>query len=315
MEVRQGMKLELEYEKLRQSNTMIILASLPMFGLTGPEKEFRGYGNTIEALAGIYQATGYPGGKPQMLGHTAFGDPIAAFNTSFAIIVALNYRKQTGTGCHLEIAQVETLARFSGLAFMGFSMNGRNPERIGNRHSSMAPHDCFPCKGNDAWVNLFVTSDDEWQALCQEMEKPDLAKDPRFLGSLNRWENQEELNKTISNWTRKYSPYEIMERLQKVGVASGPLLTIPDLFEDPHLKERGFFEKVSHPEAGTHLYEGSPIRLRPSEQKTIRTPCPCLGEHNDYVYKELLGLSQTHISQLEEEKVISKNPAGIGLFS
>jgi len=308
-------KLGIEFEKLKKVNPMIILASLPMFGLTGPEKNFRGYGNTIEALSGIYQATGYPGGKPQMLGHTAFGDPIAAFNAAFAILVALNHRKQNGTGCHLEIAQIEALARFSGLALMGYMMNGRNPERSGNRHSTMAPHDCFPSKGQDAWVSLSVASDEEWQALCRVMGKPELATNPRFSGSLNRWKNQDELEGIISDWTRQHTHYEVMEKLQKAGIAAGPLLTMPELFEDPHLKERGFFEMVSHPEAGTHPYESSPIRLGPSGDKTIRTPSPCLGEHNEYVYKEILRLSEEEIAELEKEKVISKIPAAIGLFS
>jgi crotonobetainyl-CoA:carnitine CoA-transferase CaiB-like acyl-CoA transferase len=308
-------KLGIEYEKLRKANSMIIVASLPMFGLTGPEKDYRGYGNTIEALSGLYQSTGYPGGEPQMLGHTAVGDPIAAFNAAFAILVALYHRKQTGGGCHLEIAQIETLIRFSGLAFMDYSMNGRNPERAGNRHSSMAPHDCFPCKGRDAWVSLSVASDEEWQALCRAMMKPELAADPRFSGSLHRWKNQEELNGIISAWTRQHTHYEVMEKLQKEGVAAGPLLTIPELFKDPHLEERGFFETVSHPEAGIHPYESSPIRLESSQRNTIRTPSPCLGEHNDYVFREILKLSEAEIAELEEKKVISKVPASIGLFS
>jgi crotonobetainyl-CoA:carnitine CoA-transferase CaiB-like acyl-CoA transferase len=250
-----------------------------------------------------------------MLGHTAFGDPTAAFNAAFAILVALNHRKQNKIGCHVEIAQVEALTRFGGLSFMEYSMNGRIPERSGNRHSSMAPHDCFPCKGNDIWVSILVASDEEWRALCQAMEKPDLARDARFSGSLDRWKNQDELNEIIADWTRQHNPYEIMERLQNAGIASGPLLSIPELFEDPHLKERGFFEKVFHREAGTHLYESSPIRLGLSGGKTIRTPSPCLGEHNDYVYKDLLKLSGAEIAELEEQKVISKIPESIGLFS
>lgn len=308
-------KLGIEFEKLKKVNPMIILASLPMFGLTGPEKDFRGYGNTIEALAGIYQATGYADGKPQMLGHTAFGDPVAAFNAAFAMLVALTHRQQTGSGCHLEIAQIEVLARFNGVAFMAYAMNGRTPERSGNRHSSMAPHDCFPCKGLDAWVGLSVASDEEWQTLCQVMGNPELARDPRFSGSLNRWKNQDELEGVIADWTRQHTHYEVMEKLQKAGIAAGPLLTMPELFEDPHLKERGFFEMVSHPEAGTHPYESSPIRLGSSREKTIRTPSPCLGEHNDYVYKEILKLSEAEIAQLKEQQVISNIPAAIGLFS
>jgi crotonobetainyl-CoA:carnitine CoA-transferase CaiB-like acyl-CoA transferase len=307
-------KLGIEYERLRKGNPKIILASLPMFGLTGPEKEYRGYGNTIESLSGLYYLTGYSGGKPQMLGHTAVGDPIVAFHAAFAILVGLNRRQQTGGGCHLEIAQIEALARFSGLAFMEYAMNGRNPKRSGNRHSSMAPHDCYPCKGKDSWVSISVASDEEWTSLCRIMGKPELAGDPRFSGMLNRWKNQEALEDIIGAWTRQLTPYEVMEKLQGAGVAAGPLLTIPELFEDPHMEERGFFEVVSHPEAGTHPYESSPIRLGSSPGRTIRTPSPCLGEHNDYVYKEILKLSEAEIAELEEQKVISKVPASIGLF-
>jgi crotonobetainyl-CoA:carnitine CoA-transferase CaiB-like acyl-CoA transferase len=306
-------KLGINYDILKGYNPLIILASLPMFGITGPEKEFRGYGNTIEALSGIYHATGYLEGKPQMLGHTAFGDPVAAFTAALAIMVALYYKEYNNRGCHIEIAQIETIIPFNGIPFMDYSMNKRVQNRCGNKHSSMAPHDCFPCKGEDEWVSIFISTDEEWISLCKEMGKPELISDPRFLTSLHRWINQEELNEVISDWTKHFNKYELMKKFQGLGIACGPLLKIPELL-DQHLKERNFFEMVSHPDAGIHLYESSPIRLGSFKGKFIRTPSPCFGEHNDYVYKDLLGLSPKEIEELKKEKVISNIPASIGLF-
>ena len=141
------------------------------------------------------------------------------------------------------------------------------------------------------------------------MGNPDWMSEERFSDQLSRWNHQDELEGLISGWTRQHSPYEAMHLLQEVGVPSGAVVNAPELMSDPHLNERDFFWEIEHPEAGRHRYCAFPIKMSETPARPIR-PAPCLGEHNEYVLREILGLSEEEIEDLEEQKVISKAPTG-----
>ena len=157
------------------------------------------------------------------------------------------------------------------------------------------------------WVAIAVGSDDEWQALCQVMGKPELAGDERFADIVSRHKHQEELDAIIEEWTKERDHYEVMHSFQKVGVMAGAVLNPQEVVEDPHLRERGFYEEVAHPEAGTFSYAGPSWKLSKTPGG-IRRPAPCLGEHNDYVYKEILGMSEQEVAELAGEGIISNIP-------
>jgi crotonobetainyl-CoA:carnitine CoA-transferase CaiB-like acyl-CoA transferase len=186
---------------------------------------------------------------------------------------------------------------------MDYTMNGRVQEPLGNRHPFMSPQGVYRCLGEDKWVAISVSSEEEWQGLCRALGNPPWSKEERFSKALNRLKNQDELDKYIEEWTCRHDHYEVMYILQKEGIAAGPVLDQRDAFHNAHLVNRGFFEMVSHREAGTHLYPGMLWKMSETPL-SIRKPPPCLGEHNNYVFKEVLGMSNEEIVELEKEKLI-----------
>jgi crotonobetainyl-CoA:carnitine CoA-transferase CaiB-like acyl-CoA transferase len=199
---------------------------------------------------------------------------------------------------------------------VGYSMNRRLPQPLGNRHSSMAPHGCYPCDGaarsadlrpDDQWVTIAVEDDEQFAALCRAMGRPELAADARFADVVSRHRNQEELDGVVGEWTRQGMPQAVTQALQAAGIAASPVLGVPALFDDPHLRARGFWESVSHPDAGTWDVDGVPWRLSRSPAH-IRLPAPRFGEHNDYVLRGLLGLSDEEMRELAGAGVIGGGP-------
>jgi benzylsuccinate CoA-transferase BbsF subunit len=218
-----------------------------------------------------------------------------------SLLAALNYRDNTGKGQHIDIAQSEGVSTLVPEVTMEYVMNCRIRPRMGNRDEIMAPHGCYPCKGEDKWVAIAVTSDEKWRSLCQVMGNPDWGKEERFSDQFSRWQNQDELNKLIAGWTKNFTHYEVMHMLQRVGVAAGPSFNIEEVINDPHIKKRGAFIEQQHPIAGKTTVYRSPWK---SALTASNPPAPCIGEHNDYVFKELLGMTDSKIVELIDMGVI-----------
>jgi benzylsuccinate CoA-transferase BbsF subunit len=225
-----------------------------------------------------------------------------------ATISALLYRRRTGRGQHVEVAQWEAFLSYVGEMFIETSMTGAPPPRRGNGHSSMAPHGAYRCEGDDAWLTIAVATDAEFAALCRVIDRPDLVQDPRFADVVSRYHHRDELDEVVAAWTATQVPREAASLLQAAGVSAMPVLTVPELVEDPHLAERGFFEDVTHREAGTYLMDGPAWRFRRTPAH-VRLPAPCFGEHNDYVFRDLLGLSSEDLAQLERDGIVTSAPA------
>ncbi len=290
----------LDYVALKKVKPDIILVSLPGFGSTGPDKDYVSYASTIEAAGGLNTSFGYPGEGPALSG-TYPGDPIGSMYGVIGTLTALNYRKKTGKGQWVDIAQSEGVTTLIPEVMMEYVMNSRIRPRMGNRDEIMAPHGCYPCKGEDKWVAIALGSEEKWKALCRVMGNPEWSKDKKFSDQFNRWQNQDELNKLIITWTRNFTPYEVMHKLQKVGVSAGVCLNVPELIDDVHIKKRAVFIEQNHPAAGKTIVYRSPWT---SSLTATNPPAPCLGEHNGYVFKTLLGMSDSEIAGLTEEKVI-----------
>lgn len=291
----------LDYESVKKVKPDIVYVSLSPLGIDGPFRDFVMYGRPQVFMSGLAHISGRPEGPPSA--PISWGDPVAAQHGAFAMLSALHHRKKTGRGQYIEHSQWEGLIGFIPEAIMDYTMNKRIRDRVGNRHEFMAPHNVYQSAGDMEWVTIAVKTDEEWTALCEAMGNPGWAGDKKFTTSAGRWENQEELDLQIEQWTVKYTPAEVTELLQEAGVAAFPVLSNRGLVEDPHLEARGFFEEWDHPEAGRKKYDGILWKMSKTPGR-IQRRSPLIGEHNDYVFGEILGMPQSEIDRLKEEKII-----------
>lgn len=296
----------LTYPVLREINQRIIMLSITGFGQDGPYRDYVAYGEGIEAMAGLLHLTAYPSGPPLKPG-VAYADAVSGLHAAFAILTALHYRNSTGKGQYIDLGMREAVTPLLGEAFVDYVMNGRSAQPTGNHHPDMAPHGCYRTKGDDEWIVIAVSSDEEWKNLCGAMGDPPWSRDEKFASLRSRLANQGELDRRITEWTSGYDHIYLMELLQDAGVKAGAVLNAAELLHDPHLNERGFFEELSHPEAGTHRYPGVSWKMSRTPGR-LRMPAPCFGQHNRYVFQELLGMSDEEISSLEEEGVTASQP-------
>ncbi len=296
----------LDYEVLREVKSDIIMLSMPGYGTTGPWKDYVAFAFLVEETAGIPQITGYSDGPPMLMGASQ-ADAIAGLNGAFAILTALEHHRKTGQGQYIDLSQVEALTCLMGEPIIDYGMNERQWPRRGNRHPFMAPHGCYRCKGEDEWVTLAISSDEEWKIFCKTIQKNEWAMDERFSHALSRSKNQDALDRLIEGWTIEQDHYEVMHLLQTAGISVGPVLSQEELLADPHLKERGFFETLTRPEVGTHPYPSHNAKFSKTPGR-IHWPSPVLGQHNEHVLGELLGMSEEEIANLADKEIIGKSP-------
>ena len=294
-------RLGLDYEALKIVKPDIVYLSSSARGATGPERTYTGYAPNFAAWGGISYITGNPNDKPAFLAGEI--DLLSAITSTFAILAALNYRLRTGEGQYIDLSSAETMNVLIGEVLMDYTANGRIQTRNGNLDELMAPHNFYRCKGEDKWVSIAVATDEEWQTFCEVLGNPSLAKDQRFSTANNRWQNQEELDKLIENWTVNYNHHEVMEILQKAGIAAMPCFNAEELFNNRHLKYGQCWTKVIHPILGEQVVLAPPWKLSATPAK-ISSAAPLFGQHENHVLKELLGMTDNEISLLEQEKVI-----------
>lgn len=293
----------LGYEKLCTARPDIIMLSMPPAGLHGPLRNVRTYGMTLTSITGLDSMTGYMDGAPVPF-ENAWADPYNGMVGAFAVLVALTYRDRTGKGQQIDYSQMEGVMQMAGPAFMDYFMNGRSATPMENRHplAAGAPHGVFPSSGEDRWITIAVLNEHEWQGLLQAMGSPVWALAPQFASAANRLANQDSLHEQLAAWTANFSDYELAEHLQQHGVAAAPVLNIADLLNNPHYRARGTFIEVTHPLGFRETIYGAYVKTSRTEPN-IR-PGPAIGQDNEHVLKELLGLSQVDYDRLVEEQVI-----------
>jgi benzylsuccinate CoA-transferase BbsF subunit len=294
-------RLGLGYEVLREVKPDVVMLSSSAFGSQGPLRRYGGYAPSFACYSGLAHLTGYTDSPPNPM--TGSTDLMSATTSAFAIMAALNHRQQTGTGQYIDLSSVESLAVFTGDALMDYVMNGRVQSRDGNRDRIMAPHNCYRCKGDDKWVSIAIATDDEWQAFCNAAGHPEWAGDERFLDAYSRHIHEAELDGLVAAWTVNYTHYEVMEILQEAGVAAMPSFSNQEIFNDPHFKARGLANEVEHPKMGRQVVLGPPWRLSETPAR-VKKSAPLIGEHNEYVFGDLLGMSSAEIQRLVEAEVI-----------
>ena len=299
----------LEYADLCRIKPDIIMVSSTGYGFDGPWANFGATGPATEGASGLAYATGYAGGPPVMA-EIPYVDYTAGEHTVFAVMTALMSRLQTGKGQFIDVSQAQTAAVTIPEVLLDYAANGRTPQRIGNADPVMAPHGCYPCRGEDRWIAIAVGEDSEWEGLCRVLGRQDWAGDPRLSGTLGRWQNREEIGWHLAVETARWNAHDLMAALQAEGVPAGAVLDSKELLFNPHLVARRFYEIVRH-HPSTEMpplpYAGRPWKLSETPAVTPRA-APVMGEHNEYVLGELLGLSSRQIADLEEKGVIGYAP-------
>ena len=301
-------RLGYTYEELRNHRPDLIYVSMPAFGNTGPWKGYLGYGIGQEQLSGMAHMTGYRGEGPMKSGIN-HGDPITGSPAAGVLMAALRHRRKTGKGMFIDVSQQESSVALMGPEVLAYQMTGQEPERQGNRSGWYAPANSYPCAGEDRWVTITTTNEEQWQNLAKVMGTSGVVGDSRFANLAQRRENHDELDRIISEWTIGQEVYAVTQKLQEAGVPAGPVLRGPDLLEDPHYKDRGTFVTINHSQVGPKQYPGIPWRMSATPGQ-VRWPSPTLGQHNREVYSELLGLTGIEIDQLDETGIIGTKPTG-----
>ncbi len=291
-------KLGIGYQTLKQVKPDIIMVSMPGFGLTGPYRDFRSWGAQLENFCGQALLMGYRDTNPTEVGFTYYTDAVGGAMGALAVLMALHYRQQTGEGQFIELSQIESLIPQFGDSIMSWTLNQNIQGNLGNRHSS-AIQGCYRCRGEDRWVNITINTDDEWEGFCRALGKPSWCEDEKFNDTLNRYKNHDKLDGLIEAWTSQRDNYEVMNILQKEGVPAGPVMDERDCYADPQLEKREFFQEVFQVDCGTHRYPGIVGKMSKTPNK-IRTAPPLFGEHNEYVYKKIIGVSDEEYAELEK---------------
>ncbi len=299
----------LGYEELERIRPGIIYCSISGFGHTGRDKDFVTWGPTAQALSGLTSMSGLPGQPPAGWGYS-YLDHNAGYYGANAIMMALHHRNRTGEGQHIDIAQVETGMVLAGPTVLDASVNGRSWRREGlppGNHAyepAVAPHNAYPCSGEDRWVAIAARNDAEWQALVLAMDEPEWAANTQFTSNAGRLANQHIIDAHIADWTRPQEDYSVMQLLQAAGVPAGVVQYPGDRRErDPQLASRDWWNTQHHGEIGECEFDGVCPHLSRTPG-SVRSASPLIGQHTYDVASSIIGLSP---SEYEEN-------AALGVF-
>lgn len=294
----------LAYDRLKEVRPDLIMLSMSAMGQTGPWKDFVAYGPTFHALSGLTYLTSFTPEEPLGPGY-AYADSIFGLYGAIGLLAALEHRDRTGEGQHIDLSGLESVCTLIAPALLDISAHKAEVLPAGNRAAGLraAPHGCYRCRGTDEWCVIAVFEEDEWQALCRVTGHPEWAKNWRFATFIERTENRKELDILLEDWTKERRAEEAVRILQEAGVPAGVVQSAADLAVDPQLKARDFFVTLQHPLLGNTTFDTYPFRF-PDQQGESWRAAPLLGEHNDYVFGELLGLGKEEISCLKKDGVI-----------
>ena len=291
-------RLGFTYPTLSQWNPQLIMLSSTGMGQTGPWAHFRGFGLHFEALYGHASVTGYPDMDVEGVPSSVAADAAAGAAIAFNVVMGLHNRTKTGKGTFIDLSQGENFVPHLGELFMDYSMNKNAAKSLGNRDPYIV-QGCYQCRGNDEWIAISLHSPEEWKLLTKVTGSTELGNDPRFSNLQLMYEHHDDIDEIISEWTLTQDNIEVFHKLQKVGIAAGPVLNEPLAYNDPHLLERNFFTEITHAEAGTHKYPTTAFRMSDTPFE-VRKPPVRLGEDNDYIYRQVLKLTEEEYNHLKD---------------
>jgi benzylsuccinate CoA-transferase BbsF subunit len=300
-------RLGLDHDSLVAVKPDIITLSCTAYGHTGPWRAYGARARTVDAVCGLSYLTGYEGGEP-LRASSNYMDHTGGLNVAYALLLALYHRRKTGKGLRLDLSMYDTGVSCIGPAVLE-AQRGISRSRLGAGHLWQAPHNVYRCQGADRWIAITVGADDEWRRLKAAMGQPTWAADPRFDTVPGRWQHRREIDAHLEQWTATQDDQALMHLLQDHGVAAGAVLTARDLVANPHLRERGYFEVFTNPNAprvGSRLYAGRPFRL--PNMPVAMTLVSALGQHNLKILRDVARMSEAEIQHLIEAGIIATRP-------
>jgi crotonobetainyl-CoA:carnitine CoA-transferase CaiB-like acyl-CoA transferase len=286
----------LSYEDLKIMKPDIVMFRTSTQGQTGPYAKHPGFGYQAAGFIGFPLLIGWPDRSPMPI-PIAYTDFIAFQFGAAALIAALDNKRRTGKGQYLDMSQIEAALHFLSPVMLDWIVNSREPARSGNSSPDSAPHGVFRCKGDDDWCAIAVTNDRQWTAFTETIDKPQWSIEPEFCTFIERKRNEDKLNKLIEEWTILFDSYEVMNKLQSAGVPCSVVANGEILVNDPHLKERGYYWELEHQEMGTVLTPGQPFKMSKTPARA-KMAAPCLGEHTEFVCRELLKMDDEEFVEL-----------------
>lgn len=288
-------KLGLGFEQLKTSRSNIIVVHMTGLGSSGPRSSYVTFGPSLMSFCGMTYLWNHPDQETPVGSQASYPDYFAGVYAAYAIVAALHRRQRNKKPQLLDLSQAMALASGMGPSFVALLNRGDKPRALGNTSLTSAPYNCYPCKGgDDAWCVIAIDSEEQWERLKEAMGFPASAEANSFATMKDRLRNREELDRQIANWTRQRTPREVMMLCQEHDVPAGMVATGEDLYFDPHLEKRGFLLEQEHKHLGKLRLPGPPIRVHNHPLQVWRFG-PLLGEDNDYVLKDILGLSDEEI--------------------
>lgn len=296
-------RVGLGYERLAAINPKLVYLSMSAAGQTGPLSGLRAYAPIMSSYCGFETLVGYPQEQPIGMMNFGYGDPNAAVHGLLPLLAALLEVEQTGRGQHIDMSQLEALLSVIAEPLIDRFMNGRDAQPMGNQHPHMAPHRIYPAVGADRWVSIAVADDAQWQALLDDMGRPAWGERAEWGTAAGRLRERDAIDGGLAQWTGKHEAAALVERLRASGIACSPVQDVAAQWNDPHFRARGMRAEAVHPITGSEWLYHAPWRMD-NHPPVIRSSAPLLGQHNAYVFGELLKLPDDRIAQLQADGVL-----------
>ncbi len=296
-------RIGLAYDQLCKVKPDIVNLRMPGLGTTGPKRHFSTVGVNITAFTGLTYLWNHPDvTHPPIGAQTVFPDYVSGVLCAIIIVSGVLHRDRQKKGAFIDLAQAEAAAFMIGPSLMEAAASGKDPQPIGNASLAAAPHDCYPCKGEDRWCVIAAENQEQWLALAKILGA-EVVGDARFKTFADRLRHREALNALISHWTQAQDAFAVMDRLQQAGVPCGVVQTGEDLVNDAQLQERGFIVEVDNPRLGRVVLPNFPLQFANSKL-TRRWEFPVLGRDTEAVLRDVVGYSDATIKQLGSDGVL-----------
>ncbi|ODQ84244.1 CaiB/BaiF CoA-transferase family protein, partial [Mycolicibacterium holsaticum] len=299
---------DITWEAVRERNPRIVMVRMPAFGLDGPWRNNVGFAQTMEQMTGMAWVTGHEYDQPRIPRGPC--DPLAGMHSAFAMLAGLRQRDETGEGAFIEVSMVEAALNAAAEQVVEFTAYGNLISRLGNRSRDAAPQGLYPGAGTERWLAISVATDEQWRQLKSALGEPDWANDPALDTHDGRVRAHDVIDKHLEQWAGQHDSAAAAELLVQYGVPAADLADARVGSTHPQLSARGFFESLEHPVVGRHHVPAIPFKYR-SVDKWYRSSAPTLGQHNESILADLLGLDAASIAALAEKGIVGTKPGGL----